>query len=227
MKGYVIGFIFIFIFTILANRARNNKKIYLVFALLASISLGIICGFRDFSVVAARDVNMYVTPLLVNYNKFNIIEFVKIFNHLEVGFVIFCHVVLNIFKDGHMLLFFLQFICSICIFEYAYLRKDKCSIPIIVMIYVLFWYIMFFILMRQGVALCLVLLGNEYLVRKKFLRTFVLTLLALSFHSSAIIAIPMYIYSYWFIINNKLSNKGKKQINFFITFFVIIIFIFY
>lgn len=206
MKGYAICFILTSLLTIFANKFKNNKHLYILFAICASLVLSFFCGYRDYTIVAPRDYKMYVAPLVQQYSEMNFFTFAKTFNGLEIGFVTLSYIILKIFNDAHTLLFVFQFICSILVFRFAYLRKNESPILIII-IYMLFWYMLSYTLIRQSIALCLTLLGLEYMSEEKTKKGIILMIIAIMFHSTAIIVAVMYIYMRWYMKKSNSSNN--------------------
>lgn len=212
MKGYIVCFILTIICTFFSmkNFEKNNRKYGIMFLIIGILLASLFCGIRDSSIVAPRDVKMYVLPVLDSLQEnSNIITFFNNNSSLEKGYLLYIYIVTRFSSDIHIVLFFLQLIPSIAVFYFAYKKRNDYSMMICVLVYLLYWYMIFYTIIRQGIAVSLILLSIMFLKEKKYKRTILFFIFALLFHSSAIIGIVLYLIIY--ICNNsKYSNKKKN-----------------
>lgn len=114
-------------------------------------------------------------------------------DHWEPGFTLLCLICKSILREY----FFLQIVCSIIVtgllLRFFRLRVD--NIALALMIYIVFEGLVISTnLMRNSIAIVIFLNAIPYIEQRKFLPYLSLILLAMTFHFSAIIYLPLYIF---------------------------------
>ena len=116
----------------------------------------------------------------------------------EPGFTALVYVVAKLFRNLSSVLFVLQALTVVPI--YLALCRDRKQFP--VWLGMLVYYLLFFNstlnMMRQWVAMAFLILAMTRLLDKKMVSTGILTLCACLFHTSALIAVPIYAV-YWVV----------------------------
>lgn len=119
----------------------------------------------------------------------------------EPGFILFGVLCKWIYPDY----FFFQFACCIviCALLFRFFRKHTDNVPFAVIIFLAMSGIEISInLLRNSIAILLFVNATEFIVKKKPLPYFAICILACTFHSSALVYIPLY-----FVLNHKLNTK--------------------
>jgi len=154
------------------------------------------------------DVHVYVTPTYEHAKSANDISQFIMFNKsdlmtkdLEFGFIFISYLAANFFGGLWGLFFVYQLIMMLCIYysivEFSKLNllhsESDCSIKIWhgMYVYYMLFYNVSLMMIRQSLACSLVLLGVILFVNKKNIKSIICIVLAISFHSTALIAIPM------------------------------------
>ena len=165
--------------------SKNNKAnfLFIAFAILTIC----IAGFRD--MIGGFDVYVYgqayEAPILQLAN-------LQIF---EPGFVFFYSVLHYVSTDRA----FMFFVSSVIILGGHFYFYRKLSIWPYVTIFIFFckFYLMSFVYLRQGIAMVLVLWSISFLLKKKYIPTLLICILAFFFHKSAIIFLPFIFIAYY------------------------------
>ena len=152
-----------------------------------------LAGFRD--MIGGYDVYIYaeVYESILEGENYN--------GGFEPFFVFYFKLLNFINGDRH----FMFFITSLIILgSYFYFLK-KLSVWFYFSIFIFFckFYLMFFVYLRQGLAISFVLFSFYFLLKEKKLKAVILTITAILFHKSALIFLP-----FIFLANIKLSKIG-------------------
>ena len=217
---YLLCFIWTPFFTYLAEKQFDNKKknlgIFLSF--LAIFLPSLIAGFRSLDV--GRDVGAYVTPAIKNALSMNFLDYMKspinVDGYLETGYRLLIYVFAHISSSPNFSMFMLQFLTILCVFIFAYKSKDKTDMTFVMAIYMIMWYCKSLTYMRQSLSIGIILLSVLCFERKKYLKTLLLFVLAISFHKVAIVSILIYFFM-WFTEKEMLPKRK------FMLYFLIII----
>ena len=178
---------------ILAIVAEKTKKKYWVAILVLVWSF--VAGFRAYSV--GRDTQNYITL------------FHQISNHtatnIEVGFEWFSRLILSITRSESATLFVYALIIYGCIIFRFWDLRQYSSFPCAVIIFFSIYYFETLNILRQYVAMALIFYATRYIAERKYVRFSIFVLLAVSFHTSAILgfgylAIELF---FWKTLNKK------------------------
>ena len=208
MVPYIIVFSITSFFTYLASRSlkENKKNKGIIYIILSILVLSVFVALRNDDI--GKDIPVYVLP---QYNWAKALDFLQYMNvgTMEYGYKVFVYIITLIFNDYHWILFFLEAIVCTNIYFFAYKQRNSLSIMVIIYLYLCLCYNDTFTMMRQYVAISFILLSIMYLLERKYINTFILFLLAISFHTTAIISVIIYIV---ILINNsrKLLGNSKK-----------------
>lgn len=215
MKAFIICFILSPLFTYFAQRQFNkNRKIYgILFSIIAILIPSIMAGVRDLNV--GRDIGVYVTPTIENALNNSIFNFLES-STTEIGFSIMIYVITFFGGNVHFSLFVIQLVTITCIYLFAYKKRDKLQMWFVILIYLLSWYCISYTMMRQSIAVAIIILSTVFFERKKYLKTLLLFLIAMSFHITAILGILVYFIMYLY------SGKFTKRTTSLITIIILI-----
>lgn len=216
MIPYLICFIITPLFTYMAEKSfkEEKRKKGIFFSLIAIIVPCIIAGLRDLSV--GVDAEIYVAPILKQIQGMSLLVAFNTYS-LEKGYILLMYLASYITNNPNMLLFLIQLIITVCIYLTAYKCKNKISMTIFMSVYILYIYTKSLNIIRQSIAIALFIYSLTYLFNKKYIKTFIIFIIALAFHSSIAFCGVIYVL---FIINNL---KIKYNIKTLIFIFIIVI----
>ena len=225
MVPYLIVFLIVFFCTYRAEKLyKKNYKIRgTIYILISILFMSVLAAVRNDEV--GIDILSYVIPPFKWALQYNFIEFMKIGN-LEYGYMMLTFIIANVFKDYHWILFYVQFFISTFIYIFAFKEKDKMPMWLVMIVFLLLMYNDTLTMMRQSIAVMLILLSYVSISEKKYVKTFVLYALAILFHNTAMIALLGYMF---FVINytNKIKKENKKIINITVLLIFMICLLFY
>lgn len=206
MDYLILFFVVILLIFIHDKNIFKNKKISLFFLIFSMFLLTIFAGGRGENI--GMDIRLYVIQEFSNnLTYFSFDDFVRYHVH-EIGYEFLSFIVSRFSSDIHWV-HFLNALCGlvgIYIGIYYFSRKYVISFCFCFCMYLLQKYNMSFNLIRQFIAVSLVFCSVPTLFEKKYLLYFLISLIAFSFHRSAIITIillPLYI-NLRYLFNNKL-----------------------
>lgn len=209
MKAYIICILFTLLFTYLAqyNFKKSHKKVGFIFSILAVFIPSFIAGVRQVGV--GRDIDNYVAPVLARALKAG--SFQEYWNgasYVEVGYRMMIYLISRFSSNLAVSLFFIQLIPCLCTYIFAYKYREKISMTMVMATYLLVWYLRSYTIMRQSIAIGIILIGMIYLNEKRYFKGTIMFLVAILFHNSAILAFP--IIPIMYIFNSETINMKKK-----------------
>lgn len=222
MRGYLICFIFTLITIFISERLyiKNKKKLSKIFFISSFLIPCIISGVRSTEIGA--DVKSYFLVLYNCYNKgMSLIDGMNIAN-VEFGYSFIMYLASK-FHNIHFSLFINQFLVSLPIYALAIdlRRKNKEKkyyiMTFIVFIYLTTFYSLSLNLLRQSIAISLVVYAYYSYINKNTKKGLILIILASLFHISALVGLLTFLIDY-------ICKKYKKnRILFLILLFCIMI----
>lgn len=220
MKAYIAVFFISYFFALIGENfiKKTKNRIGICSLGLSLILLCIVAGVRDLSI--GTDIYIYFYYIfnnLANKGMSLIYEFQN--SNVEMGFVILVYLG-SLFKNVNFAMFLIELCVGLPIYIYAYKQKDKHSISFIIAIFILTMYVRSFNLMRQSIAMSIIILATYYFDNKKYKMTFFLTVLAILMHTSAMISVLIYIF-----IEISKTKKDNKIILFITVYAGLIIFV--
>ena len=209
---YIIVFLITICFCKMAekNFRENRKRHGIICSAFVILIPSILAGLRDTTV--GTDVKIYVEYLFqIAQNSQSLKDYLLYYgvDGIEFGYNILTFFTAKIFGDLHWLLFFIQLIIITNVFLFLYNKRVNISITIGLFIYLFTFYNVTLNISRQLIAVSFIMYSLILLERKKYIKTLVVFFIALSFHSSSIIAIIMYIIMLIFDAK-KINNRTKK-----------------
>lgn len=170
---FLIAFSIFLYILIKPSKSLVNKKIYLFFVMLAFF---IVSGFRDFSI--GVDTKQFT-------NAFNLIVEGRDTRY-ELGFVYLCKIIGFFTSDAGILLIFVSALGSITIGSLIYKESSNVLLSVLLFMFLNFYFLSMN-MMRQWIALCIVLLGYEIcLTQDKYLPFLIICIFATFFHKTAL-----------------------------------------
>ncbi|QUH25040.1 EpsG family protein [Serpentinicella alkaliphila] len=168
-------------------KGRRSKRIFL---LLVIVLLSALSGLRDSTV--GNDTWVYIRAIesaKLNYSG------ELFYNYYDFGFQLLIKSLVNIFNDPHIVILIISFLINSLVILALWNFRTYINFSISVFLYYTIYYFESFNIMRQWIAVALVLYGLNYLInncRNKYIFT---VILATSIHFSAIISltfVPLY-----------------------------------
>lgn len=188
---------------ILINNTRNikNKKRFLI---LVCVELIIFTGLREHNIGA--DTQIYLDALnyyeLLPHESVLVADLVYPFD-FEIGYFFLTKLAAWLTLSETQFLFVISIFTYIPIFAFINRYSDNALISI--MVYFAFGYFEYSLgIFRQMIALSIVLFGIKYIQEQKMVRYISIIIIAMLFHTTAIIMLPFY----W-ISRIKIKNKLK------------------
>lgn len=222
MTFYFILLIFFFSQVLLLSFLKRYKSSYLhlnkFFLILNLILIIIFATIRSFSVGGDLATYIYfyrLVGIIKNYS----LSFVSKIIGMEYGFSLLVIICNNLFNE-RILLLIVSLLTYIPIFHF--IKKYSSNYCLSILIFLCFeLYNQSFNIMRQFIAIGILLLSFQYIKKQSFLRFFMIVLLASLFHKTALIflffyplyrikKIPNYFYFIYFIFFSAFFIFGKE-----------------
>ena len=218
MIPYLITFGITIVLTLLAEILIKNKQKLLGFIIigLAIFVLSFLAGVRNDEV--GKDIGVYVTPVFEWAQEMKFEDYIER-GDIEKGYKIFVFAMTKIFNNYHVILFTMQAIIATAVYIFAYKNREKVSITLLILTYLLIFYNDTLTMMRQSIAMGFILISIITFKEKKYIKTTILYLLAIVFQNTAIIGILIYL-----IIAIDNTTKINKRSKFLLNSMIIIAF---
>lgn len=204
MAYYIVFLISIIFFGVVIKYRKFKFNGVIISVLL----LAIMAGFRDYSI--GTDVKVYALYAFANVRKYSsILDLIFHYNmDVEIGYAILAYIV-GIFTDNpHFFLFIVGLLNYTLIAKAIYDNKDSISPRLAWMCFLFLFFSDTFNIMRQTIALAIVLYGMKYVREKKYKNMVIVLIIAILFHKTAIIGgIVYYLFIYLTLNTNYSLNK--------------------
>ena len=165
-----------------------------IFAFLCFVELAFIAGFRDWSI--GNDTRNYVNTFILSMDYPQLLK-----SHMEIGYLWFNRFLATFTTTPQMLLITTSvFIIGVWV---RFFYKYSVSFLISILLFVVLDYSATLTMIRQEIAMCMILLAIPFVIKRQFLLFLAVIMLAVSVHSSSILAIGLYfIYPFPFKIRH-------------------------
>lgn len=188
------------------TRNKSLKKILIILALLIP---SILAGLRDYSI--GNDVLLYGNKWFersyLYSSLFDFLEKAQEYS-MDIGYATVNWCISRFTNNPHVFYFAYEFLQLVVLYFALKPFKDKISLPYAYLIYFFYYYNNSYNLLRQIMAIILVLFSYKYVVSRKLIKFIIVILLAFSFHSSSIVGLALYPLS-WTIENKQLKKIAK------------------
>lgn len=182
---------------------KDDKKTFYILSGIIILIISLFAGLRGTTV--GTDVVTYAKPLLdtANYKE----TFVDFFNAKymhsryeitnvsgnEFGYLAIVFIISKLSGSLSVLLFFTQLLTVVPVYLALCHYRDKCDMWFGMAAYLLLFYNASFNMMRQYIAMAFLLFGITYLTSHKYIKYFVMVLVAMLFHTTAIIGVLFFL----------------------------------
>lgn len=191
---YILCYLAVYI---LLNYIEKNQKL-VIFVCIMILSL--LAGFRDVSI--GTDVRIYANGVYIAASKVSnfkelfdylFVSSLSTINEIEPGYLFIAFVGAKVFKSLFGTLFLVSLVINTGVFVGLYRIKEQLSYKIAVMIYCFMFYQNTYNLMRQWMAIAIIIYGIKYIYDRKLIKYVITILAAMLFHRSAFIGIVLYL----------------------------------
>ncbi len=217
MGSYIICFIITLFFAYINERnlkKNHPKKLVHRFTVMMIILIpAILAGARDYSI--GTDVTVYAEPIFQRALNSN--TFIQLYTScsnsylgsIEPGFLMIAYIVSKFTNDAHWFLFAISLFIQVFIYLVLYRKREICSIFIGEFIYLFIIYNESYNMMRQCMAIVIVLFAITFLMEQKYKQYVFFMIVSYLFHRSAVIGLL-----YWpvFILLKDKSAVDKFHI---------------
>lgn len=205
IQTYILYYIVLIIPTIIIFTSNfiKEKKGKIILFLIAIILLTIIGGLRYNT---GTDFKSYMNIYMNISQTSSIIDFIKE-SRLEPGWIIINWLTVYIFNDVQYVFIISTFL--ICTFGFIaiYKHRNDISTPIAIVIFIATIFFPSFNLIRQYLAISILLLSIKPLINKQRNKFIILVLLAMLFHYMSIV----FVFMYWFVNSKREGNQRIKN----------------
>lgn len=195
MAIYFIAFILSILLAVL-TKYIVDKRLVLLINVIAILPPAIVAGVRDLSI--GTDISNYgwfnFDAATHFSNLFDYIEYIRLNNKVEMGYSVLNFVVSRFTSSVNVFLFVLNFLTLLFVVLALYQLRNKIPIYYGLIIYYLTAWGTSLNVMRQSLAAAIVLFAIcMYVKNNKIIPFFLFTLIAISIHQTAIIAVAVFI----------------------------------
>lgn len=192
--------IYVVLLRIVFYKNFNSKRTQKLFLILAGIGIVFIMGSRYANISLRGDLNNYFR-LYYNASHMSLEELLNI-STMEYGYIVFNKILSTIIPWNQMIIYAEAIICVYAISRYIYIN---CKDPFLgILFYICHGFMIFQLTgFRQAIAMSICLLSIEFIKNNNPLKFVITILFAMSFHSTAIIFLPTYIF-----LKNKVNFKN-------------------
>ena len=189
MIPYIIVFSIVIFLTHLADKSyQYNKKKSTFFSISAILILSIFAGMRALNI--GIDISVYGKYIFERATKYtNLLSYIDTFKKNEIMYYILNYIVSRFTNDIHVFLTVHQLILSSLIYLVAYREKEKngTNMAITIFCYLIFWFNTSLNIIRQSFSIIIIIYSYKYIEDKKYIKYYILLILASMFHKSAIL----------------------------------------
>jgi len=215
---YILIFMCSVVVFAIAERQRDKR----IFWVLSAASLLMPCLLAAFRAEwIGRDVTHYLIPLMEqaknanSYSAFLQTSWISSIGTLftadyEYGFVFLVYAVTKLTGSIFVLQFVIQALVLVPVYIALYRNRQHQPIWLGMLVFYLLFYNASLNLMRQCIAMSILLLSFQMLLEKKWIFTVVFALGALLFHTGAVIVIPVYGICFVIYLLRNVKIGGKK-----------------
>lgn len=221
MAVYLIGFALSVL--LIAISEKKHTTVFIIGSVAALLIPCLIAAFRAETV--GTDVTVYVTKLVDAAGSADSLEQYlsgywsigyrnQYISDYEIAFSLMVYVLTKLTGSLPVVLFAIQALVVVPI--YTALSKNRKNAP--VWLGMLVFYLLFYNatlnMMRQWIAIAFLLLAFPYLQEKKYFQAVLFSFVALLFHLSAILVVPVYaVYWYLNLRHNLMLEEGNIRIS--------------
>lgn len=185
-----------------------KKVFYIAFIIIAVLIPSLIAGLRDYSI--GTDVMIYGNIWFNNaVHTSDFFSYIQWALSSSIGFLYatFNYVIAKFTQNPHYFYFWYSFAENFIVFWAIKRNRDIVKATPAMAVYLFMFFNLTLNILRQGMALIILVWGFKNIRNKQFLKYAVVVLIAYLFHSTAILGIFIY-FIYW-LVNDNLSELNE------------------
>lgn len=167
---------------------KNSKFISKIFLLMSFLSVFIISAIR-FGI--GTDYFMYKSIYLTAASGVGPEQLSKLYQ-VEPGWATLNYLLGLVFKNGQTIFIVVALISTICVYKGIIYFDKRINTGFAIFVYLIILYLPSFNILRQGFALSILMISFKYIEEKKIVKFILILALAMSFHYTAILFLPVY-----------------------------------
>ena len=217
MELVVSGIVYltVYTFTILVthyaekiDKCKKNSKKTIILLFIAAFIPCLLAGMRDISV--GTDTGGYANLLMkyaLSSNSFSELRSIDR-TYTEIGYQLFVYLITRVTSNFGILLFLTEFLVLIPYMYSLYILRNKVSMTYAISIFMFCYYHISLNLMRQSIAMSLIMLAFVLYINKKRIWSLIIIVFECSIHRFTIV-IATLLMLFW-IFRNLYDNKRKR-----------------
>lgn len=215
MTAYIVTFLVTLFFSYIDERnllkEKPNRLKHIIMVAFIIMLPAVLAGLRDYSI--GTDVQIYAKSVFEYAVRSSSVNSVlERYSELEPGFLMLAFIVSRITSRVHFFLFSIAFIIQLFVYLALYRTRNYCSIFMGESVYLFLIYNASLNMMRQTIAMAILLFALTYLFEKKYLISLIWIFIGFFFHNSIIIGL-LYFPVFIFFNGRKYANdnvSGRK-----------------
>lgn len=183
MIVYIVFLIYSFLTSLFYIKSKKTKKQKIWFLIANFIPLIIISGFRSSTVGidTKQFTEAFSAIIKMAPNEFDRLRY-------EYGFSYLCWILGKFSTDPQILIFTTSMFINVSVARFIYKNSDDICLSTILYVLCNFFF-SYMNIMRQAIAIAIILWGFEYLKEKKYIKYSIFVVIASLFHGSALLAL--------------------------------------
>mgnify|MGYP004598912551 CR=1 FL=1 len=209
---YIGMFVVTILCTYIAERTEKKEKkiVFVFFSILSILVPSILAGIRTLDI--GIDLQVYVEKIFLLATRCNTFkEYFEVCN-TDFLYMVVNYLVSRFTNNINWLLFVFELINMSLAYLFIYNNRKTNPMWLSMAVYLFLFYNISLNLVRQGLAISVILFSMRYVENRKFIKFLICIVVATLFHSTAVFTIPVY-----FIFNIIENAKHKKIYKFLIV----------
>ncbi len=224
---YIVIFLLAFLLSAIAEKMKNDsKRIYVICTILAILIPAVMAGLRASGV--GTDTKVYIDWVFKSSVKSKGIVDIFIFIKTSKVEPLYCllNFIVSRFTNNLSIMYFLL---ELIFLTFSYLackvmsKKLNISCSFTYLVILLLFFNKSLNLCRQSLSMAICLFSLQYILSRDWKKFFLLMILALGFHNSSVLFIPLY-FIYPITISEKNSSKAFKILSLIVLVLCIVFF---
>lgn len=204
---FTLTLLLVFLDEWLWKKYPQNKKLIILCSFFVILIPSILAGVRDDTV--GTDVLVYCKPWFDMACQYDSLwSYIQSIPGTEWGYLACSYFVSRFTNDSHWVYFLYSFLVSLFVFLSLYEVREEGSVFLGEFVYLFMFYNMSYNIIRQSIAMALLLYATVKFGKREYIKTIVLCIVACSFHRTAFIAFPIFAL---FKIFHQEQNFNRKR----------------
>ena len=210
MLVYVFVYLISLVFAYYARKNSEECKSGIVYLILSILPPLIFATVRDVSV--GTDVVLYQVQFFNLASSFNnpLAYMASITANHDYGYQMLVYIIAKVFKSIHVLFFIEELIILVSVYYVLWYYRERVSFEYSLMLFYFLFYPDTFNTVRQEIAMAFFLVATIFMEKYEIRKMTIMMILAILFHISAVITIPLVILYYY--INSEKRRNVKNFI---------------